>query len=209
MYGTSLAQGIFEVPLSLSLGGSASLCAGIGYFRVTGTTVDYELAVYDLTASSLSPVIATTSFASSFTTGLGQVIVVSGCDFLPRNPFLPPPGPPGPITCPAQMSWADYWGTFTLPAEQVAELLSGGGLLRIAGTSGFPSGSGGEVQGVISLVPEPSSFLLLAGGLSWLVRSRAGRVAQPLSLDREQPVQFGFNSDATPGCSRPVGFALA
>jgi hypothetical protein len=178
-YGTSLAQGVFEVPLSLSLGESASLCAGIGYFRVTGTTVDYELAVYDLTAGSLSPVIATTSFESSFTTGLGQVITVSGCDPFPPNPFLPLPGWPGPITCPALMNWADYWGTFTLPTEQVAELLSEGGLLRIPGTSGFPFGSGGEIQGVISLVPEPSSFVLLAGGLLWLIRFRGGRLAQP------------------------------
>jgi len=107
--GTSFAQGVFEAPLSLSLGESAHLVAGIGYFRVTGSTVDYELAVYDLTAGSLSPVIATTSFESSFTTGLGQVITVSGCDFFPPNPFLPPPGPPGPITCPGETA---VWGRF-------------------------------------------------------------------------------------------------
>ena len=177
-YGTSLAQGVFEAPLSLSLGESASLCAGIGYFRVTGTTVDYELLVYDLTAGSLSPVIATASFESSFTTGLGQVVTVSGCNPFPPNPFLPWSGSPGPFTCPAMMNWADYWGTFTLPAEQVAELVSQGGLLRIGGTSGF-LGSGGEVQGVISPVPEPSSFVMLAGGLLWLVRSKGGKVAQP------------------------------
>ena len=29
------------------------------------------------------------------------------------------------------------------------------------------------------------------------------------TLDREQPVQFGFNADASGGCSRPVSFALA
>jgi hypothetical protein len=179
-YGTSLAQGVFEAPLSLSLGESAYLLAGIGYFRVTGTTVDYELLVYDLTAGSLSPVIATASFESSFTTGLGQVVTISGGDVFPPNPFLPMPVPgwPSTITFPAMMSWADYWGTFTLPAEQVAELLSQGGLLRIPGTSGFPFGSGGEIQGVISLVPEPSSFVLLAGGLLWLIRFKGGRVAQ-------------------------------
>jgi hypothetical protein len=177
-FGTSVAQGVFEAPLSLSLGGSASLLAGVGYFRVAGTTVDYELVVYDLTAGSLSPVVATTSFESSFTTGLGQVITVSGCNPIPPNPFLPIPGPPGTITCPAQMNWADYWGTFTLPAEQIAELLSDGGLLRIPGTSGFPLGSGGEVQGIISPVPEPSSFVLLAGGLLWLIRSKRGMVAR-------------------------------
>jgi len=197
--GTSFAQGVFDAPLSLSLGESAYLVAGIGYFRVTGSTVDYELAVYDLTAGSLSPVIATTSFESSFTTGLGQVITVSGCDFFPPNPFLPPPGPPGPITCPAQMSWAYYWGAFTLPAEQVAELLSGGGLLRIAGTSGFPSGSGGEVQGVISLVPEPSSFVLLAVGLLWLIRSKGGKVAQPGAAPNGGPATPVGNSGATEG----------
>jgi hypothetical protein len=176
-YGTSLAQGIFEAGLFGSLGGSASFVAGVGYFRVAGTTVDYELMVYDLTAGSLSPVIATTSFETSFTTGLGQVITVSGCNLFPPNPFLPLPGSPGPFTCPALMNWADYWGTVMLPAEQVAELLSDGGLLRIPGTSGFPFGPG-EIQGVISRVPEPSSFVLLAGGLLWLIQSKGGKVIQ-------------------------------
>jgi hypothetical protein len=76
------------------------------------------------------------------------------------------------------MNWADYWGTFTLPAEQVAELLSEGGLLRIPGSSGFPFGSGGDIQGVISLVPEPSSLVLFVGGLLWLTRFKGGRVAE-------------------------------
>jgi hypothetical protein len=199
-YGTSLAQGVFEAPLSLSLGESASLFAGIGYFRATGTTVDYELLVYDLTAGSLSPVIATTSFESSFATGLGQVITVSGCNPIPPNPFLPLPGPPGPITCPAQMSWADYWGTFSLPAEQVAELLSQGGLLRIAGTSGF-LGSGGEVQGVVSPVPEPSSFVLLSGGLLWLIRSKSGKVAQPGAPPNGGPGALRGDSGALQGAA--------
>jgi hypothetical protein len=103
-YGASLGQGVFETTLSLSLGESACLTAGIGYFRVTGTTVDYELLVYDLAAGSLSPVIATASFESSFTTGLGQVVTVSGCDLFPSNPFLPWSGSPGTITCPAMMN---------------------------------------------------------------------------------------------------------
>jgi hypothetical protein len=198
--GTSLAQGVFEAPLSLRLGESAYLLAGIGYFRVTGTTVDYELLVYDLTAGSLSPVIATASFESSFTTGVGQVVTVSGCDLFPPNPFLPMPVPgwPGPFTCPAMMNWADYWGTFTLPAEQVAELLSQGGLLRIPGTSGFPFGSGGEIQGIICLVPEPSSFVLLAGGLLWLIRFKGGRVAQGATSEW-RPREVTGNAKASEG----------
>ena len=164
--GTCLAQGVLQAPLSGTfMGGPFSFVAGIGYFRVAGTTVDYLLVVYDLTASSLSPVITTPSFATSFSTGIGDVITVTGCDCFPANPFLPPSGPPGPYTCPAQCTWADYWGSFTLPAEQVAELLSGGGLLRIQ-FSGGP-----EVQGVITPVPEPSSMLLLAAGLLWLMES--------------------------------------
>ena len=198
-YGTSLAQGVFEAPLSLSLGDSASLLAGMGYFRVTGTTVDYELLVYDLTAGSLSPVIATASFDSSFTTGLGQVVTVRGADPFPPNPFLPWSGPPGTITFPAMMNWADYWGTFTLPAEQVAELLSQGGLLRIPGTSGFPFGWGGEIQGAISLVPEPSAFVLLAGGLLWLIRFKGGRVAQPGAPPNGGPAPPPGNSSVIGG----------
>lgn len=173
------AQGVFEAQLSGSiLGGPASFVAGIGYFRVADTTVDYRLVVYDLTASSLSPVIATASFETSFTTSVGEVITVRGCDLFPANPFLPPSGPPGPYTCPAQSDWADYWGSFTLPAEQVGELFSDGGILRIQ-VSG-----GAEIQGLITPVPEPSSMVLLALGLSWFI----GRwKAQPVERMRHPP----------------------
>ena len=59
-----------------------------------------------------------------------------------------------------------------VPAEQVDELLSDGGVLRIQ-VSGGP-----DVQGLITPVPEPSSMLLLAAGLLWLVESKR-RNAQP------------------------------
>jgi hypothetical protein len=37
---------------------------------------------------------------------------------------------------------------------------------------------------------------------------RSGFVQLCAALDREQPVQLGFNGDVTGGCSRPVSFAL-
>ncbi|HRZ47706.1 MAG TPA: hypothetical protein P5555_21235 [Candidatus Paceibacterota bacterium] len=42
---TCFAQGSFEAPLSGSFGGTGGLVAGIGYFRVIGTTVDYQLSL--------------------------------------------------------------------------------------------------------------------------------------------------------------------
>lgn len=139
---------------------------------MTGTTVDYQLAVFGDAADSLSPVFATASFETAFTTGIGEVITISGCRLYPPNPFLPLPGPPGPITCPAQVTWADYWGSFELPPAQAAELLSNGGSLRIP--FGWPS----EIQGAIVPVPEPSSLALLAPGLLWLLQSRRRNLAQ-------------------------------
>ncbi len=48
---TCFAQGIFEAPLSGSSGGTGGLVAGIGYFRVIGTTVDYQLSLGSVTES--------------------------------------------------------------------------------------------------------------------------------------------------------------
>lgn len=170
--GICFAQGVLESRLSGSLGGPASFVGGIAYFRVVDTTVDYRLVVYDLAAGSLSPIITTASFESSMTTGVGEVITVTGCGLFPGNPFILIGGPPGPITCPAQATWADYWGSFTMSAEQVAELLSDGGLLRIQ------LGGGSVIQGFITSVPEPSSMVLLAGGGLWLLRPKRGKARQ-------------------------------
>lgn len=179
--GVCSAQGVFEAPITASFGGTGGLFAGMGYFRVTGTTVEYHLAVLGGAAGSLSPVFATASFETIFTTGIGEVITVSGCRLHPPNPFLPLPEPPGPITCPAQATWGDYWGSFELPLAQAEELFSGGGSLRIP--FGWPS----EIQGPITQVPEPSSLALLAPGLLWLLqskrRNRARQTDSSLGVD--------------------------
>ena len=206
MCGACYAQGIFESYLTGSFGGTASLVAGVGYFRVTGTTVHYQLAMFGEANGSLSAVFATTTFETTFTTGIGEVITTSGCRLYPPNPFLPIPGPSGPYTCPAQVTWADYWGSFELPQGQVAELLAGGGLLRIPS-----SGWAVQIQGEIAPVPEPSSIALLVLGLlcglhrkwrTWpnKITGANSRPASPLDSGR----QFGCASCAPPSPSAAV-----
>jgi len=186
--GACSAQGVFEAHLTGSISGSeAAFVAGVGYFRVTGTTVDYHLAILGYASGSLSPVFSTATFETVFTTGPGEVIVSSGCAMYPPNPFLPIPGPEGPYTCPAQRAWADYWGRFDLPQGQVDELFASGGVLRL------PSGSEIQIQGPIAPVPEPTTAVLVLTGLAAAVfrtaRRRPGKpsaaLAAPSTVIRE------------------------
>lgn len=188
MWGVGHAQGVFESHLAGSFGGTAALAAGVGYFRVTGTTVDYQLALFGGANGSLSPVFATATFETTFTTGIGEVITTSGCRLYPPNPFLPIPGPSGPYTCPAQVTWADYWGRFELPPGQIAELFTGGGWLRLP-TSGWSV----QIQGEIVPVPEPSPLALLVPGLL-------------CGLHRKRKI--GPNKINGPNAGRPCPFSM-
>jgi|GEM_PF-4919647 len=161
---------IFESSLSAPLESGGSLSSGNFFLKVSGDSAEFQIwsgEIADLDFEIQS------SDGSIFTRILGdrRSVILSGCDLLPRNPFLPfdPTGflPLPPISCDALKSYQVYEGFISDPVF-IQSIVSGNEFsvsFDIADTW-----TSSPATGTLNQVPEPSSLVLVTLALFPILR---------------------------------------
>lgn len=139
---------------------------GVAYFNLDSTSAQFQIDLFGTVPGTLTPWLSTPDGAISFQLGAASTVPSGIGRLYPYNPFLPPPPPPtGPIPLIVILN-TQFAGTFSASDRIFADVLAGLGVFELQSTSAPPE------TGVVSTVPEPQVFSLLACGAVLLFRKR-------------------------------------
>jgi hypothetical protein len=165
------AQGVFRSDMAEHQPGGVSMFGGVAFFSMDGSVGEFQIAVVYPFTGSFTPTIYTPAGSLTFLLGAGEPRTYSGCDPFRYNPFLPPTSElPDGYECPSLTTGTHYVGSFQSSPDIYADLLAGRGEFRLLSDSGV------VLSGSMSVVPEPSTLVLLMCGATLLLR-RTGRRA--------------------------------